>query len=94
MPVIKAVARPNISGLRLVKAALHKVSRMAIRISQLPTVRPTLPERPTKVASKGDAPSPDCMVRQIPRVSIKIPQMNRRAVLRRELVILEQQKFL
>lgn len=42
-------------------------------ISQLPTVRPTFIDSPTKSASKGDLPRSDCIVSEIPEVKIKSP---------------------
>jgi hypothetical protein len=42
-------------------------------ISQLPTVSPTFLDSPTKRASKGEVPRSDCIVKEIPRVKIKIP---------------------
>jgi hypothetical protein len=45
----------------------------AIIISQLPTVSPTFMDSPTKSASNGEVPRSDCIVKELPRVNIKIP---------------------
>lgn len=75
IPVIKAVTNPRTSGLCLFKNALQHISIKATMISQLPTVRPTFIDRPTKSASNGDVPRFDCIVREIPRVNMKIPNI-------------------
>lgn len=54
------------------KIELQHINNKAIIISQLPTVSPTFKESPTKSASKGDVPRSDCIVKEIPRVNIKI----------------------
>lgn len=45
----------------------------AIMISQLPTVSPTFLDSPTTTASKGEVPRSDWIVKEIPRVKMKIP---------------------
>jgi hypothetical protein len=70
---IKDVIKPKNSGLFLFNNELQKISTKAITISQLPTVRPTFLDSPTKSASKGDVPRFDCIVKEIPSVKIKIP---------------------
>lgn len=75
MPAINAVTNPNISGLCLDKHELHPINMNASNTSQLPTVRPTLLDRPTKSASKGDVPRSECIVSETPRVNMKIPQL-------------------
>lgn len=45
-----------------------------IKTSQLPTVRPNSLERPTKRASNGEAPSPDCIVNEIPKLNTSTPK--------------------
>lgn len=73
IPVIHAVNNPNTSGLCLFKIELQHINMKAIMISQLPTFSPAFTDSPTKSASKGEAPRSDWTVKEIPRVSIKIP---------------------
>ena len=73
IPVITAVNNPKNPGLCLFKMELQPINSKAIMISQLPTVSPTFMDSPTKSASKGEVPRSDCMVKEIPRVNIKIP---------------------
>jgi hypothetical protein len=73
IPVINAVNNPKTSGVCLFKSELQPINIIAIMISQLPTVSPTFIDSPTKSASKGEAPRSDCIVNEIPRDNIKIP---------------------
>lgn len=73
IPVINAVNNPKTSGLCLFKNELKHINIKAIMISQLPTVSPAFMDSPTKSASKGEVPRSDCIVKEIPRVNIKIP---------------------
>lgn len=70
---MNAVNNPSTSGLCLFNFELQHINNKAIIISQLPTVSPTFKESPTKSASKGEVPKSDCIVTEIPRVNIKIP---------------------
>lgn len=71
-PVINAVNNPKTYGLCLFKNELQHINIKAIIISQLPTVSLTFIDSP-KSASKGEVPRSDCIVKEIPRVNIKIP---------------------
>lgn len=73
MPVIIDVTNPKTSGLCLVNKELQTINSKAMMISQLPTVRPTFVDSPTKSASKGDVPRPDWIVNETPKVNSKIP---------------------
>lgn len=73
IPVINAVNIPKTSGLCLFKNELQHININAIMISQLPTVSPTFLDSPTTTASKGEVPRFDWIVKEIPRVKMKIP---------------------
>lgn len=79
-PVINAVTNPNNSGRCLDKHELHPINSIAISTSQLPTVRPTFLDRPTKSASKGEAPRSESIVSESPRANMNIPQLKRENV--------------
>lgn len=68
-----AVNSPKTSGLCPFNNELQPINIKARMISQLPTVNPTFLDRTTKSASKGEVPRSDCIVKEIPRVNIKIP---------------------
>lgn len=73
IPVTNAVIKPNKTGFFLVNIELQSKIMTEIRTSQLPTVRPTSLERPTKRASNGEVPSPDCIVKEMPKLNTNIP---------------------
>ncbi len=73
IPVINAVNNPNTSGLCLFKNELLHINIKAIIISQLPTVSPTFMDSPIQKCIKSEVPRSDCIVKEIPRVNIKIP---------------------
>lgn len=93
-PAMNAVTSPNNSGLCLDKHELHPINRHAISTSQLPAVRPTFLDRPTKSASKGDAPRSEIIVSETPRVKMKIPQVKMENVVTLNFFILLKQKDL
>lgn len=70
---MNAVIKPSKIGFFLVNIALQIKRITEIRTSQLPTVSPTSFDRPTKRASKGDVPSPDCMVKEMPKLNMSMP---------------------
>jgi hypothetical protein len=73
MPVISAVTKPKNSGFCFCSNEFKNIITRAMIISQLPTVKPTFRDKPTRRASNGELPSSDCMVNVMPRVRIKIP---------------------
>lgn len=74
IPVTNAVIKPKKTGFFLTNIELQIKMMIEIKTSQLPTVRPNSLERPTKRASNGEAPSPDCIVNEIPKLNTSTPK--------------------